>query len=108
MLSEVILIFACFIISTYLVVDSDPQVFLFYDGGLSRITLMVVRMILGLYFQRLSHSFENAAGSATLPGNMKIFYLIQTLLLDLKYTLLGMLNGELAFFKSDRLLNHGI
>lgn len=57
-LSEVILIFACFIISTYLVVESDPQVFLFYDGGLSRITLVVVSVMLGLYFQDLYNDFR--------------------------------------------------
>ena len=57
-LSEVILIYACFIISTYLVVDSDPQVFLFYDGGLSRVTLVVVSVMLGLYFQDLYNDFR--------------------------------------------------
>ncbi len=57
-LSEVILIYACFIISTYMVVDSDPQVFLFYDGGLSRITLVVVSVMLGLYFQDLYNDFR--------------------------------------------------
>ena len=57
-LSEVILIYACFIISTYMVVDSDPQVFLFYDGGLSRITLVVVSVMLGLYFQDLYSDFR--------------------------------------------------
>jgi sugar transferase (PEP-CTERM system associated) len=57
-LSEVILIFACFIISTYLVVESDPQVFLFYDGGLSRIALVVVSVMLGLYFQDLYNDFR--------------------------------------------------
>lgn len=57
-LSEVILIFACFIISTYLVVDSDPQVFLLYDGGLSRIALVVVSVMLGLYFQDLYNDFR--------------------------------------------------
>ncbi len=57
-LSEVILIYACFIISTYMVVDSDPQVFLFYDGGLSRVTLVVVSVMLGLYFQDLYNDFR--------------------------------------------------
>ena len=57
-LSEVVLIFACFVVSTYLVVDSDPQVFLFYDGGLSRITLVVVSVMLGLYFQDLYNDFR--------------------------------------------------
>jgi len=57
-LSEVILIFACFIVSTYLVVESDPQVFLLYDGGLSRIALVVVSVMLGLYFQDLYSDFR--------------------------------------------------
>jgi sugar transferase (PEP-CTERM system associated) len=57
-LSEVILIFACFIISTYLVVDSDPQILLLYDGGLSRITLVVVSVMMGLYFQDLYNDFR--------------------------------------------------
>src|SRR3954468_16459069 len=57
-LSEVILIYACFIISTYLVVDSDAQILLLYDGGLSRITLVVVSVMLGLYFQDLYNDFR--------------------------------------------------
>jgi sugar transferase (PEP-CTERM system associated) len=57
-LSEVVLIFACFIIATYLVVDSDPEVFLLYDGGLIRMTLVVASVMLGLYFQDLYNDFR--------------------------------------------------
>ncbi len=57
-LSEVVLIFACFTIATYLVIDSDPEVFLLYDGGLSKMALAVGSVMLGLYLQDLYNDFR--------------------------------------------------
>src|SRR5262245_60204923 len=53
LISEVVLIFSCFIIASYLVLDTDPEIFLLYDGGLQRMSLVVASMMLGLYFQDL-------------------------------------------------------
>ncbi len=53
LISEVVLIFSCFIIASYIVLDSDPEVFLLYDGGLQKMSLVVLSMMLGLYFQDL-------------------------------------------------------
>ena len=51
--SEIIIIFSCFLIASYVMVDVDPEVFLLYDGGLSRLSIVVVSVMLGLYFQDL-------------------------------------------------------
>jgi sugar transferase (PEP-CTERM system associated) len=51
--SEIVLIFSCFLVASYLVLDVDPEVFLFYDEGLSRIFIVVLSVMLGLYFQDL-------------------------------------------------------
>src|SRR5438270_8252283 len=56
--SETILIFSCFILSSYFVLDADPEVFLLYDGGLLRVTLVVLSVMLGLYFQDLYTNFR--------------------------------------------------
>ena len=53
LISEVVLIFSCFVIASYIILDSDPEVFLLYDGGLQKMSLVVLSMMLGLYFQDL-------------------------------------------------------
>src|SRR5689334_6712807 len=52
-ISEVVLIFSCFILASYIVLDSDPEVYLRYDGGLQKMSLVVLSVTLGLYFQDL-------------------------------------------------------
>jgi sugar transferase (PEP-CTERM system associated) len=58
LLSETILIFSCFLLSSYIILESDPEVFLLYDGGLLRVTLVVLSVMLGLYFQNLYNDFR--------------------------------------------------
>ncbi len=41
LVSELILIFSCFILASYLVLDTDPEVFLLYDGGFQKMGLVV-------------------------------------------------------------------
>src|SRR5260370_8175004 len=53
LVSELILIFSCFILASYLVLDTDPEVFLLYDGGFQKMGLVVASVMLGLYFQDL-------------------------------------------------------
>ena len=43
LVSEVLLVTSSFIFATYIVLEVDPTVFLLYDGGLSRIALVVDR-----------------------------------------------------------------
>jgi sugar transferase (PEP-CTERM system associated) len=57
-LSDVILIYACFLAATYVMIDSAPEVFLLYDGGLMRMSLVVASVLLGLYFQDLYDDFR--------------------------------------------------
>lgn len=57
-LSETVLIFCCFILATYYSLESDPEVFLLYDGGLMRMSLVVLSVMLGLYFQNLYTDFR--------------------------------------------------
>src|ERR1039458_3167507 len=53
LVSEVLLITSAFIFATYAVLEVDPTVFLLYDGGLSRIALVVLSILLGLHFHDL-------------------------------------------------------
>jgi hypothetical protein len=37
LISEILLVTSAFVLATYLVLEVDPTVFLFYDGGMMRI-----------------------------------------------------------------------
>jgi len=52
-LSEVLLVTSSFIFATYLVLEVDPTVFLLYDGGLLRILLVVISILVGLHMHDL-------------------------------------------------------
>jgi len=51
--SEILLIGACFLVVTFLILNVDPQVFLFVDNGLLRIALAAASILFGLYFEDL-------------------------------------------------------
>jgi len=53
LVSEVLLVTSCFIFATYLVLEVDPTVFLLYDGGLPRIVLVVISILVGLHLHDL-------------------------------------------------------
>ena len=53
LLSEVLLVTSAFIFATYLVLEVDPTVFLLYDGGLFRIALVVLSILVGLHLHDL-------------------------------------------------------
>ena len=57
LVSETLLIASAFIFSTYLVLNVDPTVFLLYDGGLARISLVLASILLGLHFHDLYSQF---------------------------------------------------
>lgn len=58
LLSEVILIYTCYVVATFIVLYEDPQVFLFDDNGLGRIALVVTCIIVGIYFHDLYEQFR--------------------------------------------------
>ena len=53
LISEILLITSAFVLATYLVLEVDPTVFLFYDGGMMRILLVLLCILVGLHFQDL-------------------------------------------------------
>jgi exopolysaccharide biosynthesis polyprenyl glycosylphosphotransferase len=53
LVSEIILVTAVFILAAYLVMDLDPTVYLLYDGGLTRILVVVGGILLGMHLQDL-------------------------------------------------------
>jgi sugar transferase (PEP-CTERM system associated) len=53
LVSEVLLVTSAFIFATYVVLEVDPTVFLLYDGGIFRIGLVVLSIIVGLHFHDL-------------------------------------------------------
>ncbi len=50
LISEFILLSVCYILAAYVVLEVDPTVFLLYDGGASRILLVVLSVLFGLHF----------------------------------------------------------
>src|SRR5271165_3695200 len=63
LLSELLLIYACFVGGTYLVyelitIEFDPQFFLVNDGGFYRIAIIVGCIMLGIYFTDLYAKFQ--------------------------------------------------
>lgn len=58
-ISECILIFSSYIAAAYWVFNQvDPEVFLFFDGGLNRIAIVAGIVMLGLYFNDLYANFR--------------------------------------------------
>jgi len=53
LISEVLLVTSAFLFATYVVLEVDPTVFLLYDGGLFRIALVLISILLGLHFHDL-------------------------------------------------------
>lgn len=51
--SEIVLILSAFILAVYIDLPVDPSVFLLYDGGMARIALVALSVILGLHFMDL-------------------------------------------------------
>ncbi len=58
LVSEVILTYTCYVLATFLVLDVDPEVFLFYDNGWLRIALVVICLMVGIYFHDLYTQFR--------------------------------------------------
>ena len=53
LVSEILLVTSAFIFATYLTLEVSPTVFLLYDGGLMRISLVLLSILIGLHFHDL-------------------------------------------------------
>src|SRR5262249_45610854 len=53
LISEVLLISASFVLASYMVLQVDPAIYLWYDGGFISILLVLFSILAGLYFQDL-------------------------------------------------------
>jgi sugar transferase (PEP-CTERM system associated) len=58
LLSEIVLIYTCYVVATFIVLSEDPQVFLLDDNGLGRIAVVVACIIVGIYFHDLYDQFR--------------------------------------------------
>src|SRR5260370_25959855 len=56
--SEAVLAFACYVLATYWVEDTSPDIYLLDDGGWWRIALVVTVILLGLYFHDLYDNYR--------------------------------------------------
>jgi sugar transferase (PEP-CTERM system associated) len=58
LISEVVLIFTCYIAATFWLLETDPTVYLLSEGGLWRIAAVVGCVMLGIYFHDLYTQFR--------------------------------------------------
>jgi len=58
LVSETLLVLSAFIVATYIDLNVDPTVFLLDDGGIYRISLVVLSILIGLYFHDLYSQFQ--------------------------------------------------
>ncbi len=56
--SEVILIYTCYVAAAFIVLEVDPQIYLFYDAGWFRILIVVACIMVGVYFHDLYTQFR--------------------------------------------------
>ena len=56
--SETILLYACYILAAYAALDVAADVFLLEEGGLMAVTLVVAVVLIGLYFQDLYDNYR--------------------------------------------------
>ncbi|HXB75460.1 MAG TPA: sugar transferase [Candidatus Acidoferrales bacterium] len=57
LVSEIILVTSAFIVATYIDLNVDPTVFLLDDGGMFKIVLVVISILVGLHFHDLYSEF---------------------------------------------------
>ena len=58
LVSETVLIFSCYLLASFLTLDVDPQVYLLYDDGLARISIVVACLMVGIYLHDLYTQFR--------------------------------------------------
>jgi sugar transferase (PEP-CTERM system associated) len=57
-LSDMVLLYTCYVTAAFIALDVDPQVFLRYDNGWARIGVVVLCLMAGLYFHDLYNEFR--------------------------------------------------
>ncbi len=55
--AETIIMLTAFVLASYLVLEVDPTDYLLYDGGLARILVVVLSIVISLYFQDLYSNY---------------------------------------------------
>jgi exopolysaccharide biosynthesis polyprenyl glycosylphosphotransferase len=58
LVTEALLSTFCYVLATFLMLDSDPWIFLMYEDGLARIALVVASLLFGIYFNDLYAEME--------------------------------------------------
>jgi len=53
LISEILLLTTSFVVATYIVLEVDPTDYLLYDGGLTRILVVLASIVVGLHLQDL-------------------------------------------------------
>ncbi|MGA2144058.1 MAG: sugar transferase [Bryobacteraceae bacterium] len=55
--AEIIIMLTAFVVASYLVLEVDPTDYLLYDGGLMRIVVVLLSILISLYFQDLYSNY---------------------------------------------------
>jgi sugar transferase (PEP-CTERM system associated) len=58
LISDAILIYTCYVIAAFVVLEVDPEVFLLYDNGLARLAVVALCLMAGIYFHDLYAQFR--------------------------------------------------
>src|SRR5277367_2566310 len=58
LLSEIVLIFFCYVVASFFTLDVDPQIFFIYDNGLLRVAIVVAGLMIGIYLHDLYTQFR--------------------------------------------------
>ena len=51
LLTEIALVFAAYLVTLYVLLPYEPEIFLLYEDGILRLSLVVLAVVLSLYFQ---------------------------------------------------------
>lgn len=58
LMSEIILIYSCYIIASFFALDTDPTIFFLYDNGFWRVSIVVAGLMIGIYLHDLYTQFR--------------------------------------------------
>jgi len=58
LVSEIALIYSCYIVASFFSLDVDPSIFFFYDDGFLRVTIVVAGVMIGIYLHDLYTQFR--------------------------------------------------
>ena len=64
LLSEVVLLTFCYVVTTYWLLPVAPSIFLWYDNGLARILIVVASILAGLHFLDLYSDIRSISSVA--------------------------------------------